>query len=414
MSSSIKPVRTVTRATTIRSVVDTSKTRDFERKDQYYSPGVSNVQYRSRKNEYRKILKWGQRKLTIGAIQFFNHYWDPVKHPNPKCVYVGAAPGLTIITLSKLFPQIEWHLYDTTPFPKGVRDIKNVHIYEAYFEDKDVETWKGEKSVFFISDIRNKEYDNTTGPDKKWTNEAIVINDMKKQEKWVYLINPVSALLKFRLPWIGDPNDKVNKGFYKTKFGIFPYISGHVLLQSWLGPTSTEGRLVPVRNSQGEYYSNPWDCVEYENFMYYHNNYARQDYNYKNPFGDGNVDGQELTGDWDSSNEVRIWRDYLIKMGLPDTQDNVVKLSRTLTNILNEHSTYKTLNSIRRTSTQHDSKVSTTVRIINKIDDNIKDDIEDVLSEEDVVSEISSSDSGEDSGEDTEEDIEEVEEIEEE
>lgn len=341
--------------------------REFTRELMVYHRGLKEAEYRRRKNEAKNTVKWGQRKLLLTTIQFFTVYWDPVKIPKPVCVYVGAAPGYSINIMSLLFPDIQWHLYDSANFNRKL-PTQNVTVYKQYFEDKDIATWKG-KDIFFMSDIRDpdigfcveggeKIVKGVKYPFNKYDCEKITLGDMLFQEKWVYELNPIYASLKFRLPW--------EKGFYVDENGkeetvLCPYLQGDVYLQPWLSPTSTETRLVPTRNSDGNYYSVNWECGEYERRLFYHNTIQRNTFKYQNPFPseDNHIDGLELTDDWDSLCETQILRDYLNKIGQPDTIENVRKLSRTITNILNEsgpvRSEYKTLRSLRIPGASHGS-----------------------------------------------------------
>lgn len=106
-------------------IEDESSLRPFTRDIQVYNPDSKEEQYRTTKGEFKNVVKWGQRKLTITLIQFFTLHWNPTKHPRPKALYIGAAPGCSINVAAELFPEIEWHLYDSAPFnrklPKNVK-----------------------------------------------------------------------------------------------------------------------------------------------------------------------------------------------------------------------------------------------------------------------------------------------------
>ncbi len=314
-----------------------SKPRTFTRDFQVYREGAEQLGYRKRTGELKNVIKWGQRKLALETIQFFTLYWDPGLHPKPVCLYVGAAPGCSINIMKILFPQIEWHLYDDHPYNRNLPGEKDgVFRYNHYFEDKHIKKWSERDDVFLLSDIRAVNYDDIsfgrsrfgTGPNK-YDSEKIVIADMFRQEKWVYDIDPVAASLKFRLPWIDQ--------YYKDSKHFFPYLQGHAYYQPWLGATSTECRLVPTRNKDGKYYSVNWDSRKYEDAMFFHNVYERDMYRYINPFtskGEDFIDGLDLTNDWDSLCETQILMDYLTKVGKEPKQEDVVKLSRFITNTL--------------------------------------------------------------------------------
>ena len=69
-------------------------------------PELYNMNYKS--------IHWGQRKLHLSEIDFFTSNTD--KNELYTVVYAGAANGHHIPLLSKMFPNLEFHLYDPAPF----------------------------------------------------------------------------------------------------------------------------------------------------------------------------------------------------------------------------------------------------------------------------------------------------------
>ena len=59
--------------------------------------------------------------------------------------------------------------------------------------------------------------------------EKVVAADMDAQQRWVQILRPTAALLKFRLPWDA---------------GVTQYLAGAVVLPVWGPPTTTESRLL--------------------------------------------------------------------------------------------------------------------------------------------------------------------------
>ena len=47
------------------------------------------MEYRSRRDDVKTSIHWGQRKLLYSEIEFFTLYWDERVIPNPLCVYAG-------------------------------------------------------------------------------------------------------------------------------------------------------------------------------------------------------------------------------------------------------------------------------------------------------------------------------------
>jgi len=300
--------------------------------------------YQSKFGKDVSQIKWGQRKLIMSIIQFFTIYWDPKRYPEPTCVYVGAAPGVSINVMSILFPSIKWILYDKNDMNRGLPK-ENVTFIQDYFEDKDVEQYKGKDGIFFISDIRGGGYTKEFGAEQSDRNETIVMNDMLLQQNWVLEINPVFAQLKFRLAYT----------YFEDDEGKYPYLQGIPYRQCYNGLTSAEGRLVPTRNEKGEYYLTEWSSKEYEDKFFYFNTVERNGNltTYKNPFTDvdDNIDpGEtpELINDWDSNCEVDTIIKYLNKMNVEPSYENVKKISEFITNEINrvrkrksEHSIHK-------------------------------------------------------------------------
>lgn len=316
------------RAEEKQSEEDLKRSRPLELSSTVYNESIPELSYRSRRGEAKNTVKWGQRKLVMTTIQFFTLYWDPKEIPKPICVYVGAAPGITINIMSILFPDIEWHLYDSVNFNRKMPK-KNVTIYNRYFGNEDIERWR-DKDIFFMSDIRDLDYKDSFSENKikynQYDSDKTVLRDMLLQQKWVYDINPKAAHLKFRPPWAGDR--------YKDGKAIFPYLQGHAYFQPWLGPSSTETRLVPTRDESGNYHAVNWDGKKFEDKLFYHNVMGRNVYKYTNPYtkDDSHIDDMDLTDDWDSVYEATILGQYLVKVGSDNTLENVQKMSRFVTN----------------------------------------------------------------------------------
>jgi hypothetical protein len=186
----------------------------FKDNDLILSPDADRLKYRSREDEPKTSVHCGQRKLLLSEVEFFTYYWDASKIANPVCVYAGAYPGYHILLLQKLFPSFEFHLYDPkfnekpNKNKKTARDEENnkIHIYAEFFTDETAGQWANRKDVFFISDIR------CDGPrcknmafGERLELEDSVWADMMAQSTWTKIMKPVQALLKFRLPYVLEP-----------------------------------------------------------------------------------------------------------------------------------------------------------------------------------------------------------------
>ncbi len=213
--------------------------------------------------------KHGQLKNFVSELQFITMYWDPVKIPKLTVLYIGAGPGHHLVTLIRMFPTINWELYDLQQFAKGLYDLPNVTMYEKYFEPEDFPRYSMRNDVFLICDIRNLTYSQGGKTRWSWNNEKKALDDMKLQESWVLAIRPMYAYLKFRLPYA---EKEVLTRLGKT----WEYLDGLVYVQPWIGHTSSEARLIVQRPiGKDDYTKKQWDYSKFERQMYYHNSVRR-------------------------------------------------------------------------------------------------------------------------------------------
>jgi cap2 methyltransferase len=285
----------------------------------------------------------------MNEVEFLTNFWDPKEVPRPKVVYAGAAPGQHVEILSQMFPDVEWHLYDPSKF--SIKPSEKIKIYtgdEGYFTNRQATKWSRRNDVFFISDIRGpyrsvidnlsleQEYEKLQKDPKyasdilkrQEANEQLVADDMQSQKEWYKIIRPVHAMLKFRLPYA-----------YKHFKKEFNYLDGFVYFQPWVGPNSTETRLVPIGYGEIE-----WDIGVYEEQMFHFNRVTRIS-KYANPFKDRQprsaIQWPVLTNDFDSLLHVHILMDYLTKFNINFNTDMVLKLSDTIIYGINVNFTRK-------------------------------------------------------------------------
>lgn len=299
--------------------------------------GDKRAPYRQRKGEFKRIVDWGQLKLMLMEMQFLNMYWNPNEIPNPIVLYIGAASGKKghMDFLAKLYPAVHFVLYDSEPI---TTHGPNIEIHQKLFDDDDVKKWKpyGNR-IFLISDIRRTAYSSDVqdygSTEEIAENEKLVQEDMKLQENWVFEINPVQALLKFRLPyWYG-------KMMNQTLDQTFSYLDGIVYLQPWIGATSSEARLVPTKFFAPTVATTPvvtwkyrridWNIKTYEDMIFYHNSEVREKFEFINPINNTTnriFPELGLNNEYDSVLSVYIVIDYLKKIGVTPTDERVEKL----------------------------------------------------------------------------------------
>jgi hypothetical protein len=254
---------------------------------------------------------WGQFKLLISELMFLTYYWDPELVPNPIVVYPGSASGFHIYVLSQLFEKVTFHLFDKhndkeSAFYPKLRERPNIKIFDRYFLDSDVDTYKNRNDIFFISDIRNLSYG-----EKENESEKIAYDDLMLQRNWVISIRPVKAMIKLRLPWT-----------YKDPSCLM--LKGTAYLQAWAPSTSTELRLV----CDNDYTDQEWDYRKVEEIMAYHNRFTRLD-KYLNPLtmkDEAIYEEKGYYNDWDSCYTTIIIMNYLNKFNLPTTVANVKRM----------------------------------------------------------------------------------------
>ena len=304
-----------------------------------FGKGDETTQYRSRTATERAINKntsFGQLKCLLEVLLFLNLYYKIKDHKNPKVLYIGAALGTNIGILAKLYPMVEFHLYDSSKFNERVLQDDNIIIYNKNFDGDGEIKWTSiaqKDSVFLVSDIRNTSYDSTTkniitNKEASLANEAKVWEDMLLQQKWVTNIKPAEACLKFRLPYYFD---------YVTETK-YDYLKGTIYRQAWQKTISSETRLIPNRpDDNGVYETQSYDIRTYENLCFHHNMITRQKIVFINPFSGNDTDIKKddkiaetlgLENDYDSLYTTTIIIDYLLKFGLNPSLDKFKRLAK--------------------------------------------------------------------------------------
>lgn len=305
-------------------------------------------QYYSRKDERKTALKWGQLKLFTTELEFLNTYWDPNTVPNPLVVYVGSAPGTHINILAKMFPQIQFHLYDGRAFDASLKTNPNISTFQKLFMDEDVQKYTNRNDVFFISDIRSLNYNSITeqSEETQRINEEIADRDMKLQSSWVQTIKPVKAHLKFRLPY---------SYAWRQREGLsYTYLDGDVYKQAFAPLTSTEARLVPDLNIP----LREWNYKTYEEMMFYHNSTVREKVKFVNPLTNINEAVSKELGllqDFDSIAFVTTVQEYLIKFGINPSPEQTLLMCRSIIDSVGNGVT--TLVKIRSGDTSRDDEM---------------------------------------------------------
>lgn len=249
-------------------------------------------------------LHLGQRKLLLSEIEFLTLHG----HLSKLIVYAGAAHGIHIKYLQELFPKHYFDLYDPATFL--VKPTKHIRIVNDLFLDSDAESYKG-RDVLFISDVRTHQDLNDFS---KFEKE--VFDDMKMQEKWIEIMKPSMAMIKFRLPYLED--------------GDLEYLDGDVYFQVWAPLTSTETRLITNGQKKARY-----PIQKYNDQLFRFNRVDRRQRHLHD------VDLEKVPGldyCYDCRAEIEIIRNYLKKFGKNDSNDEIAKIMNRITKELGQPS----------------------------------------------------------------------------
>jgi hypothetical protein len=198
----------------------------------------------------------GQRKLMLSEIQLLTHYYKTNKI-HPKLVYVGAAPGIHLTTLSTMFPHVKFILYDGAKFHDSLKKHHAFEIHEGkegFFTDdtcKAIKNRFNSNNLIFVSDIRLGEDDFEEGVER----------DMESQKNWVKMLKPKLSLLKFRMSYNMKHGDTID------------YIKGELLYGIWPKPLSGETRLLIEQKDALKI--QVYDFKDYEEILFYHNKNKR-------------------------------------------------------------------------------------------------------------------------------------------
>uniref|UniRef100_A0A6C0JQD0 Uncharacterized protein n=1 Tax=viral metagenome TaxID=1070528 RepID=A0A6C0JQD0_9ZZZZ len=216
------------------------------------------------KVDKRLCLHLGQRKLFNGLLYYLSTR-TITNESNFTCLYIGAAPGHNISGIAKLFPTVNFILYDGQ---KMHTVGNNVHIIQKLFfindevneltinrniKFKNNKVFSGsylenKDDILFVSDIRS------TSSTK--THEECVFDDMNLQKNIILQLKPNSFFLKFRIP-------------YTMK--SINYLDGELFVQPFNKVSSTECRLMGE-----DLTSRVWELEKHEDTLFYINTVLRE------------------------------------------------------------------------------------------------------------------------------------------
>ena len=205
-------------------------------------------------------LHWGQLKLLLSEIEFLTPFYG-----QSLCViYAGAAPGLHVPMLARMFPSMHFVLVDPAPSFVANGEYCNVEVIADFMTDTLAGDFAAKygPNLLFISDVR---VGATVENESDDAQQQRIQRDMDAQRGWLMVMRPLSSILKFRLPWCG---------------GMSKYLSGRIHFPVYGKSLTHEARLVVPKNALDVEY----EPQLYEQQMTYYNRVLRPSI-YSTPIG---------------------------------------------------------------------------------------------------------------------------------
>ena len=262
-------------------------------------------------NASEKIVHWGQLKLLMSEINFFNRVYEDNNFtwPTKLVVYAGSAPGTHICYLSMMFPHFKFVLIDPRDieFPKCYQyDNYNTLYVSEHITQKDIDEFLSQEmntilyikgymsavlstvfktyNALFISDIRSIE-------DKRFS-EIAVLYDSLLHIDIIKNMSPSYSLIKSHCTYSDEVSrnlediKKAQDSSFIAKYRNHPYYDliadgkyskvtpfpqGIFYTQCWAGLSSSEIRLFVKGTPPIICYDNK----KFEDKLYYYNNVRR-------------------------------------------------------------------------------------------------------------------------------------------
>jgi hypothetical protein len=157
-----------------------------------------------------------------------------------------------------LFTDVKFVLWDPATFHAGVfRHGDAITVHKGCFTDavtRSVRQAVGARGCLFLCDFRS--IDEDMAGNRALIEQRVKV-DMAAQKRWVEIIEPTAALLKFRLPYAA---------------GTTRYLPGRIRLQAFGPQTTTETRLEVTAPRGAEVAYDNWRCKDQ---MFYFNTMTR-------------------------------------------------------------------------------------------------------------------------------------------
>jgi len=307
----------------------------------YFSKNYPEIDWdKTEKYKWSKC-HWGQRKLFFSELEFLTKCGKYYKFDDCCVLYIGAAPGTHTNLLIKLFPELNWILYDPREFDINKKYInKNVDIHtgdDGFFTDDKINDvlhnkFAKNRKILFICDMRL---------DKR---QEQVLKELIDQQRWIIKMGASMWSLKMRVPYIFnkkieyDMSEIKNKIYdyenFKIEPGYMPYLDGTIVTQLYAPSYSTEMRLIGKIKKNGQYKFTLWHNKKYESNCLYFNEVDRYNdfiYDKSNLVHEHLL---EYTNNYEHVGEYYIVKKYLKMFDNNYSFNNIIKKMYEFNNIL--------------------------------------------------------------------------------
>ena len=214
----------------------------------------------ARETEYRRVdssvRHAGQLKLILSEIEFLTPF-NKEDGTQYVVVYAGASPGLHIQKLAGMFRRMHFILVDPQPSFMSNGEYVNIEVICDFMTDelsRELAAKYSSGGILFISNVRIGA-DSDTETDRE--QQIRIQRDMDIQKEWNAILQPVSSMFKFRLPWDLTQNTH--------------YLSGQIQLPIFGKKLTHETRLIVQAGAPDV----PYENRRYERQMAYFNQYVR-------------------------------------------------------------------------------------------------------------------------------------------
>ena len=276
------------------------------------------------KIENSTVVPDENQRLLMAEINFLNLYFIP-SDKKAIVVYIGSSPGNHIPKLTVLYPELEYHLYDSAEPSEQLSAFElkssNIIIFRHDFTEDDIEQYKNpDLDVYLFTDFLNHKMNALLKetqqvkylPKSSETKikldlltaqkEALFDEDMIWQMSIVEKMQPKVSFLKFRLPH-----------FYEgiTQDNTVGYLDGTAYRMIFSEAKTIECRLVVSSPTQ----RSDWNFKLFEKQMLYYNQITREN-PVINPVSEDNMG---IVGGYGNGFDkmVRLWiyKEYLLTRG---------------------------------------------------------------------------------------------------